>query len=127
MIPTPSNTLPISPCTRLVSDFRNSCSSWSFEISFSSSSTELEVNFERRRLIANGVDIHLTPTEWDLVKLFTTHPDKLLTDRMIMESVWGADVYNILYGSQEAFVIATACHRKRMHLSQTNYLFEVVG
>jgi two-component system KDP operon response regulator KdpE len=51
---------------------------------------ELEVNFERRRLAANGVDIHLTPTEWDLVKLFTTNPDKVLTDRMIMQSVWGA-------------------------------------
>ncbi|MEU0397585.1 phenylacetate--CoA ligase family protein [Streptomyces sp. NPDC006208] len=43
-----------------------------------------------------------------------------------LESVWGAEVYNILYGSQEAFVIATACRNKRMHLSQTNYLIEVV-
>ena len=43
-----------------------------------------------------------------------------------LESVWGADVYNILYGSQEAFVIATACKNKRMHLSQTNYIVEVV-
>lgn len=43
-----------------------------------------------------------------------------------LESVWGASVYNILYGSQEAFVIATACRNKRMHLSQTNYLIEVV-
>lgn len=43
-----------------------------------------------------------------------------------LETVWGADVYNILYGSQEAFVIATACRNKRMHLSQTNYLIEVV-
>uniref|UniRef100_A0AAU2VTP2 AMP-binding protein n=1 Tax=Streptomyces sp. NBC_00008 TaxID=2903610 RepID=A0AAU2VTP2_9ACTN len=43
-----------------------------------------------------------------------------------LESVWGADVYNILYGSQEAFVVATACRNKRMHLSQTNYLIEVV-
>jgi len=51
---------------------------------------ELEVNFERRRIAANGVEIHLTPTEWDLVKLFATNPDKVLTDRMIMESVWGA-------------------------------------
>ena len=24
------------------------------------------------------------------MKLFTTHPDKVLTDRMIMEAVWGA-------------------------------------
>ncbi|MFE4855815.1 phenylacetate--CoA ligase family protein [Streptomyces sp. NPDC056670] len=43
-----------------------------------------------------------------------------------LETVWGADVYNILYGSQEAFVIATACRNKRMHLSQTNYVIEVV-
>ncbi|ACU72571.1 coenzyme F390 synthetase [Catenulispora acidiphila DSM 44928] len=43
-----------------------------------------------------------------------------------LESIWGADVYNVLYGSQEAFVIATACKNKRMHLSQTNYIVEVV-
>lgn len=51
---------------------------------------EVEVNLGTRRLLANGVEVHLTPTEWDLVKLFTTHPDKVLTDRMIMEAVWGA-------------------------------------
>jgi len=51
---------------------------------------ELEVNLERRRISVDGVDIHLTPTEWDLVKLFTTNPDKVLTDRMIMEAVWGS-------------------------------------
>ena len=51
---------------------------------------EVEVNLERRRVAVNGQDIHLTPTEWDLVKLFVTNPDKVLTDRMIMQSVWGA-------------------------------------
>jgi two-component system KDP operon response regulator KdpE len=51
---------------------------------------ELEVDLERRRVTANGVDIHLTPTEWDLVKLFAMHPDKVLTDRTIMEAVWGS-------------------------------------
>jgi len=51
---------------------------------------ELEVNLEGRRIAANGVDIHLTPTEWDLVKLFATNADKVLTDRMIMQAVWGA-------------------------------------
>jgi two-component system KDP operon response regulator KdpE len=51
---------------------------------------ELEVNLEQRRLVAGGVEVHVTPTEWDLVKLFTTHPDKVLTDRMIMQAVWGA-------------------------------------
>jgi two-component system KDP operon response regulator KdpE len=51
---------------------------------------ELEVNLERRRIMAGGVEVRVTPTEWDLVTLFTTQPDKVLTDRMIMQAVWGA-------------------------------------
>ena len=50
----------------------------------------LEVDLERRRLLVGGSEVHLTPTEWDLVKLFTAHPDKVLTDHMIMDAVWGA-------------------------------------
>jgi two-component system KDP operon response regulator KdpE len=49
---------------------------------------ELEVDLERRRVTADGVDVHLTPTEWDLIKLFAGHPDKVLTDRAIMNAVW---------------------------------------
>jgi two-component system KDP operon response regulator KdpE len=51
---------------------------------------EIEVDLDRRRLTVLGSDIRLTPTEWDLVKLFTAHPDQVLTDRMITEAVWGA-------------------------------------
>jgi two-component system, OmpR family, KDP operon response regulator KdpE len=51
---------------------------------------DLVVDLERRRLLVAGTEVHLTPTEWDLVKLFTTHPNKVLTDRMIMDSVWGS-------------------------------------
>jgi two-component system KDP operon response regulator KdpE len=51
---------------------------------------ELEVNLERRRLVAYGVEVHLTPTEWDLIKLFSSQPDRVLTDRMIMHAVWGS-------------------------------------
>lgn len=51
---------------------------------------QLEVDLERRTLSVSGVQVHLTPTEWDLMKLFTAHPDKVLTDHMIMDSVWGA-------------------------------------
>ncbi len=51
---------------------------------------DLEVDLERRRVTSDGIEVHLTPTEWDLVKLFTTHADKVLTDRAIMEAVWGA-------------------------------------
>jgi two-component system KDP operon response regulator KdpE len=51
---------------------------------------DLDVDLERRQVIAGGVEVHLTPTEWDLVKLFSANADKVLTDRLIMESVWGA-------------------------------------
>ncbi len=51
---------------------------------------DVEVDLERRRVLVGGSDIHLTPTEWDLIRLFAENPDKLLTDRAIMQAVWGA-------------------------------------
>lgn len=41
-------------------------------------------------------------------------------------NLWDARVVNILYGSQEAFVIGVACEAGRMHLSQPNYIVEVL-
>jgi two-component system KDP operon response regulator KdpE len=51
---------------------------------------DLEVDLDRRQVTVLGSVVRLTPTEWDLLKLFTAHPDKVLTDRMITEAVWGA-------------------------------------
>jgi two-component system KDP operon response regulator KdpE len=51
---------------------------------------DLELDLQRRRVRSAGADVHLTPTEWDLLKLFTSHPDKVLTDRMITDAIWGA-------------------------------------
>jgi two-component system, OmpR family, KDP operon response regulator KdpE len=51
---------------------------------------DFEIDMDRRRVAVLGADVHLTPTEWDLIKLFASHPDKVLTDRMITEAVWGA-------------------------------------
>ncbi|MBV9174266.1 MAG: response regulator transcription factor [Chloroflexi bacterium] len=53
----------------------------------------LEVDLEHRRVTSDGAEVHLTPTEWDLLKLLISHPDKVLTDRMITEAVWGASYY----------------------------------
>jgi two-component system KDP operon response regulator KdpE len=51
---------------------------------------DLELDMERRRVTVGGSDVHLTPTEWDLLKLFAANPDKVLTDRMITDAVWGS-------------------------------------
>ena len=51
----------------------------------------LEVDLERRRVRAQGRDVHLTPTEYGLLRAFVQHPDKLLTDRVLLQQVWGPD------------------------------------
>ncbi len=51
---------------------------------------ELEVDIEHRRVRVAGADVHLTPTEYDLLKAFIAHPDRVLTDRMLLQAVWGS-------------------------------------
>jgi len=60
---------------------------------------EVELDLATRRVTRAGWEVHLTPTEWDLTKLFVTHPDKLLTERMILEAIWGGG-----YGAQAHFI-----------------------
>jgi two-component system KDP operon response regulator KdpE len=50
---------------------------------------DLQVDLERRRVLRAGHPVHLTPTEYDLLKLFTAYPDKVLTDRMLLDEIWG--------------------------------------
>ena len=50
---------------------------------------DLEMDLERRRVRVAGAEIHLTPTEYDLLKTFIAHPDRVLTDRMLLQAVWG--------------------------------------
>ncbi len=60
---------------------------------------ELEVDIERRRARIDGKEIHLTPTEFDLLKTLSLHPDKVLTDRMLLQEVWGPH-----YGSEDHYL-----------------------
>jgi two-component system KDP operon response regulator KdpE len=35
------------------------------------------------------VEVHLTPTEWGLVEVLVRHPGKLVTQRQLLQEVWG--------------------------------------
>ncbi|HLH25608.1 MAG TPA: response regulator transcription factor [Chloroflexota bacterium] len=50
----------------------------------------LAVDLERRRVTVGEREVHLTPTEYELLKVFVSHPNKVLTDRMLLEWVWGS-------------------------------------
>jgi two-component system KDP operon response regulator KdpE len=58
-------------------------------------SGDLEIDMEHRRVRVGGEEVHLTPTEYDLLKALANQPDKVLTDEMLLRAVWGPE-----YGSE---------------------------
>jgi two-component system KDP operon response regulator KdpE len=50
----------------------------------------LRIELGDRRISRDGVDVHLTKTEWALLEALAAHPGKLLTHRWLLERVWGA-------------------------------------
>jgi two-component system, OmpR family, KDP operon response regulator KdpE len=54
-------------------------------------SGDLEVDVERRQVKLAGAEVRLTPTEFDLLKALMQHMDKIMTDRVLLQEVWGAD------------------------------------
>ena len=51
----------------------------------------LAIDFERRRVTRGEDTIHLTPTEYELLKALVMHPDRVLTHRMLLQRVWGGE------------------------------------
>ncbi|MCL4395062.1 MAG: response regulator transcription factor, partial [Chloroflexi bacterium] len=43
----------------------------------------LQVDLEHRRVTVDGTEVHLSRTEYDMLKAFITHPNKVLTYRML--------------------------------------------
>ena len=52
---------------------------------------ELVINLVNRTVFVGDEQIHLTPKEYDLLRLLATHQGKVLTHRTILNSVWGAE------------------------------------
>ena len=51
----------------------------------------LEINFDARRVIRNGVAVRLTPKEFDLLKMLVDHPNRAIPHRKLLQTVWGPD------------------------------------
>lgn len=48
----------------------------------------LEIDFEKRTASKNGEPLILTPTEFKLLQLFCKNPGKVLTRKILLESLW---------------------------------------
>jgi two-component system KDP operon response regulator KdpE len=49
----------------------------------------LTIDYDRRRVVRDGVEIRLTPKEFDLLSLLARNHDRVLTHRAILKEVWG--------------------------------------
>jgi Response regulators consisting of a CheY-like receiver domain and a winged-helix DNA-binding domain len=50
---------------------------------------DVEIDFGRRVVRRDGRDIHLTPTEWGLLRALLAHRGRTMTHRQLFHAVWG--------------------------------------
>jgi two-component system, OmpR family, KDP operon response regulator KdpE len=54
-------------------------------------SERLRVDFAARQVIANGIEVRLTPKEFDLLHYFLANANKPITHRKLLQTLWGPD------------------------------------
>ena len=50
---------------------------------------DFRVDLSAKRVTGSDGDIRLTPTEWHLVEILIRHPGKLVSQRQLLQEVWG--------------------------------------
>jgi two-component system KDP operon response regulator KdpE len=60
---------------------------------------EIEIDFEARRINANGQQVRLTIKEFDLLFYLAAHANKTITHRELLQEVWGPD-----YGGEQEYL-----------------------
>jgi two-component system KDP operon response regulator KdpE len=72
---------------------------------------DLTINLVNRQVYVDGEEVHLTPKEYDLLRLLATHPGKVMTHRAILNDVWGAE-----YSEMDHYVrVFVNQIRKKLH------------
>ncbi|HKB46121.1 MAG TPA: response regulator transcription factor, partial [Ktedonobacterales bacterium] len=52
---------------------------------------ELVLDFARRVVTVGGAEVHLTPTEYEVLKYLAMNAGKVVTHRTLLRAVWGPD------------------------------------
>ncbi len=76
------------------------------------------LNQATRALTVNGVGVHLTPKEFDLLSVFLKYPDRVLTHRKLSEAVWG--IAND--GQTENLRVLVAQLRRKLEIDSQQYI-----
>ena len=71
---------------------------------------DLIVDFDRRRVYRQNLEIRLSPKEFDLLTLLASHGGSVLTHRTILKSIWGLNGT----GQQEHLRVLVGQLRKKL-------------
>jgi two-component system KDP operon response regulator KdpE len=63
------------------------------------SAADLEIDFDTRKVRANGKDVRLTPKEFETLRYLVAHTGRPVTHREILQAVWGPD-----YGDEPEYL-----------------------
>jgi two-component system KDP operon response regulator KdpE len=66
---------------------------------------DLVIDLADRRVLRDGSEVHLTPIEFDLVRVLAQHHGKLVTHRQLLQEVWGPE-----YGSETHYLRVHVAH-----------------
>ena len=50
---------------------------------------DFAIDLQAQRVTRGGTDVHLTPTEWAIVAYMARHAGRLITQRQLLQRVWG--------------------------------------
>ncbi len=90
----------------------------------------LQVDLVRRIVRVNESEVHLSPREYDILKLLVLHAGRVLTHRMIMGKLWGAsgDVQQLrVYVRQIRQKLEADPERPRIILTETGIGYRLVA
>ncbi|WP_330346989.1 response regulator [Streptomyces sp. NBC_00582] len=55
---------------------------------------DFTIDLLAKKAVRQGRDIRLTPTEWHLLEILVTNPGRLITQKQLLQDVWGASQSN---------------------------------
>ena len=50
---------------------------------------DFTIDLAAKRVLVGGDEVHLTPTEWAVLEVLVRHPGRLITQRQLLQQVWG--------------------------------------
>ncbi|MDQ6928296.1 MAG: winged helix-turn-helix domain-containing protein, partial [Actinomycetota bacterium] len=69
---------------------------------------DFAVDLAAKRVTRSGVEVRLTPTEWNLVEVLVRNVGKLVTQRQLLQEVWGPE-----YGEETNYLRVHMAHVRR--------------